>query len=311
MTFLIAVLFAASIFTFITSFRDFLTPPVTLRERMERMLQDSGGSQVLTLDEEANQKTLQQIIQLRLEGSGVRIELRELVTMAAVAGFVALVFVWGATGSFFVGFVAATGAFLGLPYFIIERRRQSRLQKIDDQLAESLSMMSSALRSGLSVPQTFRLLEEETAEPIKSEFARINQDLSLGENLAVSLSNFSERIPSEDVRMFASAVLISRETGGDLSKVLENISHTIRSRVALKRETQAKTAMSRMSSLILTLAPLAMFLILSMVNPNYVEKMTRDPMGQMVLFGSAVLNVIGAIVVRRVSQIEGLEPKRK
>lgn len=311
MTFLIAVLFATSIFAMVTSFRDILTPPVTLRERMERMIHNSGGPQVLTLDDETQQKSLQQKIELRLEGSGVKIELKELVMMASVAAFVALVSVWGATGSFAIGALGAVAAFLALPYFVVERRRQARLQQIDDQLAESLSMMSSALKSGLSVPQTFRMLEEETNEPIKSEFARITNDLALGENMSVSLNNFAERIPSEDVRMFVSAVLISRQTGGDLSIVLENISSTIRARVALKRDIQAKTAMARMSATILSLAPGVMFLILSMVNPNYVSKLTGDPMGQLVLIVSVVFNIIGALLVRRVSQIEGLEPKRK
>lgn len=311
MTFVIAFMLSASIFTLITAFREFLTPPVTLRERFERMLQANGGSQTLTLDDEQQKKSLQQRLQIRLESSGVNMQLRELAAISAVASFVALIFAWGATNNFTIGFLAMITTLVAVPYMIVERRRQKRLQQIDDQLAESLSIMSSGLKSGLTIQQTFHLLAEETSEPIKSEFGKIVQDLALGESLTKALENFTERVPSEDVRMFVAAVLIARNTGGDLSSVLENISGTIRDRISLKRDIQAKTAMSRMSATILSLAPLTMFFLLSMINPEYVTRLTDDPRGQMILILSAVLNVIGAIAVRRVAYVEGLDPKRK
>lgn len=312
MSFLIALLFGTTIFSLVVALKDLLTPAVTLRERIEQMMHQQQG-QVTTLSslDDTDEKSLLDVINLRLEGSGVNIKLKELVTMSLVAGVASLLFFWGATGEFGFGLLCFMVTIVLIPYVTIERRRTKRLQQIDEQLSESLSIMSSGLKSGLNIPQTFILLEDQMNEPIKEEFAKINQDLRLGENLATALGNFSERIPSQDVELFVSAVLIARRTGGNLSTILDNISGTVRSRVALKREIIAKTAMSRMSSLILSASPGVMFILLYLVNRTYISKLLNNPLGQVILVASAILNVLGAVSVMKLSKVEGLDVQKK
>lgn len=311
MTTIFSILIGAALFGLIISFKDAFTPRMSLKERIERLQSAHITTASLLLEDESNKRSLEQIINNHLEGSGIRIKLSELVGVSVGSGMTLFILIGAATGDYTVATLFMIATAIAIPYFLIIRRRNKRLQQIDDQLAQSLGIMSQAIQSGHSTQQAFQILEEEMDPPIKEEFARINRDLSLGEPLHVVLTNFKERIPSQDIDLFVSAVLISQQTGGRLNEVLDNIAATIRSRVALKREIAAKTATSRMSATILTLAPMVMFLLLYTMNPAYMKPLLTDPIGQLLLITAICLNVFGGLVNSKLVKVEGLDPRMK
>ena len=182
MSLVYSFLVGASLFSLIIAFKDAFTPPVSLKERIERLQSAHASSVSLLLEDDTSRKSLEQIINNHLEGSGIRIKLGELVTVSIGSGLGLFIIIGAATGDYTVATLFMIATTLAIPYFLVIRRRNKRLQQIDDQLAQSLSIMSQAIQSGHSIQQAFQVLEEEMEPPIKDEFARINRDLRLGKH---------------------------------------------------------------------------------------------------------------------------------
>lgn len=307
---LAAMLIGAFISVFILVFSKALTPKPSLQQRIEQLY---GKSQITSImeDQTESRKGIMEVVRQKLEGTGIQIKIEELFMMSVLSGFFSLVIFWSVTGDFLFSLVIGLVVVGVVPYYLVETRRKARLQKIDEQLAEALTLMSSGLRAGESVPQAFQTMEQQMDPPISEEWARINGELRLGEPLDKVLMNFRNRIPSQDVDMFVSAVLIARQSGGDLAEVLDNISATIQDRISLKREVMAKTSMARISSLVLSLAPGLMFVVLYVVNPDYINGVLEHPMGAPLLVVALVLNVLGARISSRMVKMDDLEVVRK
>lgn len=307
---LAAMLIGAFISVFILVFSKALTPKPSLQQRIEQLY---GKSQITSImeDQTESRKGIMEVVRQKLEGTGIQMKIEELFMMSVLSGFFSLVIFWSVTGDFLFSLVIGLVVVGVVPYYLVETRRKARLQKIDEQLAEALTLMSSGLRAGESVPQAFQTMEQQMDPPISEEWARINGELRLGEPLDKVLTNFRNRIPSQDVDMFVSAVLIARQSGGDLAEVLDNISATIQDRISLKREVIAKTSMARISSLVLSLAPGLMFVVLYVVNPDYINGVLEHPMGAPLLVVALVLNVLGARISSRMVKMDDLEVVRK
>lgn len=211
-------------------------------------------------------------------------------------------------GRFFVPnplFVPLLAAVVFLaPYLYLLFKKGQRLAKFASQLPEAMDLMSRALRAGHSLTAAMDLVAQEIAAPLGPEFRRVFDEQNLGLPQREALLNLTERVPIPDLRFLVAAILIQRETGGNLVEVLDKTAAVLRDRMRLHRQIRVFTAQGRLTGWILGLLPVLMFFLLSAVNPQYMSNMTSDPMGQKLMLGGAVLMILGGLVIRKIIQIK-------
>jgi tight adherence protein B len=172
-----------------------------------------------------------------------------------------------------------------------------------NQLPEALDFLSRILRAGHSLSTGLQMMGEELPEPIASEFTRCYHQHSLGQPLENCLKEMSARVDSTDFAFFVTAVLIQRQTGGDLSEVLNNISGMIRQRIRLQANVKAKTAEGRFTGYILVAFPMVMFLLSNAINPQYAGVMIRTPIGLTLLGVAGGMMMFGLLAIRKITTV--------
>jgi tight adherence protein B len=198
--------------------------------------------------------------------------------------------------------LGATGAVLPLLWLIFKRRQ--RLKKFGAQLPDALELMSRALRAGHSLAAGFNLVQEEMSLPISREFGRVAEENNLGIPLEDALNSLTERVPNMDLRFFATAVILQRQTGGDLAEILDKIGYLVRERFKIWGQVQALTGEGRLSGAVLLGLPPALFLAVYRMNPEYIKVLFVDPMGKQMLAGAIALQVVGALVIKKIINIK-------
>jgi tight adherence protein B len=206
------------------------------------------------------------------------------------------------SGSPLVGLCAGAG-FGYAPFWVVESQRQRRIRKITEQLPEALDFMSRVLRAGHSLGTALRMMGEELPNPLADEFRRCYAQHSLGQPLEDCLKDMTARVESTDFAFFVTAVVIQRQTGGDLSNVLGNISGMVRQRVRLVSQTKAKTAEGRFTGYILVAFPVIMFFLAYFMNPHYAGTLLHTESGRYLLGTAIGLEVIGLVAIRKITTI--------
>ena len=205
-----------------------------------------------------------------------------------------------------IHFLAApfTAAMLGsLPFGWAWWKRRSRLRKFGEQLPDALELVARALRAGHSLAAGFHLVGDEMASPIGDEFTRVYEEQNLGIPLEEALEEMTERVPNLDLRFFATAVIIQRQSGGDLAEILDKIGHLVRERFKIWGQVQALTGEGRLSGIVLLALPPVLFITMYRLNPGYVLMLFEDPLGKQMLAAALVLQAIGALVIRKIVNI--------
>jgi tight adherence protein B len=200
---------------------------------------------------------------------------------------------------------APMGAFCaGAPLAFVLWRRKARLAKFAKQLPEALELISRALRAGHSLASGFKLVADEMDKPICTEFERCYEAQNLGIPLDDSIQEMTDRVPNLDLRFFATAVILQRQTGGDLAEILDKIGYIVRERFKIFGQIQALTGEGRLSGIVLLGLPPALFVVMWRLNPQYCMVLFTDPMGHQMLAVAAVMQVIGALVIRKIVNIK-------
>ena len=229
-----------------------------------------------------------------------------LIHFFAAAGIVSFLFgaiVWAVGDSVFMGVVAAlAGGYL--PFFIVNNRRNKRQQAIASQLPEALDFLSRVLRAGHSLTTGLQMMGDELPSPIGSEFRICYDQHSLGQPLEECLKDMTHRIQSTDFAFFVTAVLIQRQTGGDLSEVLTNISGMIRQRIRLQQHVKAKTAEGRFTGYILVAFPAFMFLVAWIMNPAYAGILLHTTTGMELLGVAFTMQMMGLFAIRKITTVK-------
>lgn len=194
------------------------------------------------------------------------------------------------------------GAILPLMYVLLRRKR--RFKMFAKQLPDALELMSRALRAGHSLAAGFSLVADEMDAPIGQEFGRVFEEQNLGISLEEALDGLTDRVPNLDLRFFATAVILQRQTGGDLAEILDKIGHLVRERFKIWGQVQALTGEGRLSGIVLLALPPALFLAVYRLNPDYVMPLFTEPMGRQMLAGGVVMQLLGAIVIRKIINIK-------
>ncbi len=196
------------------------------------------------------------------------------------------------------------GSVAFLPLFWIMLRRRGRLKKFGTQLPDALELVARALRAGHSLAAGLNLVAHEMTEPISKEFGRVFEEPNLGIPMEDALENMTLRIPNLDLRFFATAVILQRQTGGDLAEILDKIGELIRERFKIWGQIQALTGEGRLSGIVLLALPPVLFLAVYRLNPDYVSVLFTDPMGKKMLAGGLLMQVLGAVAIRKIIDIK-------
>lgn len=200
--------------------------------------------------------------------------------------------------------VPFAGGVLILPFVYLSFRRKRRLTKLMNQLPDVFEMMAQALRAGHSLAGAIQLIYEQMPPPIASEFAQVYHEQNLGVKVEEALQAMAERVDSLDVRFFVTAVMIQRQTGGDLAEVLDKISGVIRGRIELAGLVRGLTAEGRLSGWVLFFLPTIVFVASLYLNPEYGNVLLEDPRGQMLLMLAIGMQMIGIAMIRWIVNIK-------
>jgi tight adherence protein B len=238
-----------------------------------------------------------------IDQSGVKISLSG-VLLAGVALAVVLALAAGmAVGSRW-GWPVGAAAGLAAPVAFLSFRRTRRLRAFEEQFPEGLDLISRALKAGHAFATGLKMVADEMPEPVGPEFRKTFDEQNFGLPLKDALDNLTFRVPILDVRFFATAVLIQRETGGNLSEILENLAHVVRERFKILRQVRVYTAHGRFTGYVLLALPAVLLVALSYINPEHMALLFRQPMGQMMLVGAVIMQFIGYLWIKQVIKIE-------
>jgi tight adherence protein B len=200
------------------------------------------------------------------------------------------------------GIAGATA--LALPYLAVARQRAQRLAKFEEQMPEAIDVIQRALKAGHPFNQCLKLVAEDMEEPIAREFELTFSDMSYGSDSRRALLGLLERIPSVSVMALVTAVIVQRETGGNLADNLARISGVIRGRFRFQRRVKTLSAEGRMSGWVLALMPLVLFAVLWLLHPEYTARLTGHPKGPTLITAAVVMATIGIVWIRRLVRIE-------
>jgi tight adherence protein B len=198
----------------------------------------------------------------------------------------------------------AGGIVLGsLPFMYLQYKKSQRMSKIERQLPESLDLIGRALRAGHAFSAALKMVGEEMAEPLAGEFRIVHDEINFGVSMQQALTHLSERVPLTDLRYFVVAVLIQRESGGNLTEILANLSQLIRERLKLLARVRVLSSEGRMSAWILGLMPFFLVAVISAANPEFMKPLWTDPIGIAIVKYMLILMLIGAVTMRKIIKI--------
>jgi tight adherence protein B len=205
------------------------------------------------------------------------------------------------------GLVPALGfSLLGmaLPWLYIKRKRKRRFKEFERQLPEALDLMARALRAGHAFSVGMKMIGDEFPDPIGPEFSRTVEEISFGIDVPQAMANLNDRVISTDLKFFVTALVVQRETGGNLAEIIEAISRLIRQRFELLGRVKALSAEGRMSGIILFCMPIVMAFVLWWLNEPYIRILIEDELGRIMALGAGLLMIVGAYVMKNMCDIK-------
>lgn len=206
----------------------------------------------------------------------------------------------------FIGLSTAGGAILlgSLPFLFLRTKRNKRMNEFEQQLPEALDFLARSMRAGHAFSISLEMLGAESPDPLGLEIRTLFNELNLGAPIETALTNFARRMPLVDVRMFVSSILLQRQTGGNLSEILQRLAYVIRERFRLRGQVKAASAHGRMTAVVLTILPLVLVLALTLIAPEYLKILADDPDGKWLIVGAICAQIMGYFIMRRITNIK-------
>ncbi|GAA4464800.1 type II secretion system F family protein [Novipirellula rosea] len=195
-------------------------------------------------------------------------------------------------------------AFVALPIGWLIFKRKRRLNKFGNQMPEALELLGRSLRAGHSLNAGFDLVSKQMEAPLSVEFGRAFEEQNFGIPLEEAIEGMAARVPNMDLRFFATAIILQRQTGGDLAEILDKISHLVRERLQIQGQIQALTGEGRMSGAVLLALPPVLFIVMLKLNYDYVMMLFTDEYGQYMLGGALFSQLLGALMIKKIITIK-------
>ena len=196
----------------------------------------------------------------------------------------------------------AVGALI--PYVLLRTRRARRLKAFNTALPDAIDLMARSLRAGHSMNSSIELIAEQSPEPLASEFIQVYQQQRLGLQFRDALLQMGTRIPSRDLQFLITAILVQKETGGDLTEILDRTAHVIRDRIRIEGEVRTHTAQGRLTGWILGLLPIILLVMINIASPGYSSVLFHDPTGQKLLYAGGILILLGGLIIRKIVDVK-------
>jgi tight adherence protein B len=191
-----------------------------------------------------------------------------------------------------------------VPFAALLLTRSRRLRAFEKSFPEAIDLLGRAVRAGHAFTTGLEMIAQELPEPLAGEFRTTFEEQNFGMPLKDALLNLTERIPLVDVRFFVTALLVQKETGGNLAEILDKLAHVIRERFRIMGEVRIKTAQGRLTAMILIVLPLALVLLMKEISPDYMRPLFEDPWGRWILGSAALMQVIGGVILWKIVNIE-------
>ncbi|MBZ5516329.1 MAG: type II secretion system F family protein [Acidobacteriia bacterium] len=191
-----------------------------------------------------------------------------------------------------------------IPYLYLVFKRWKRLRRFEELLPDTIDLMARALRAGHTITSAIEMVSAEGSEPVASEFRRVFEEQNFGLPLREAMLNLADRVPIPDVQFLVTAILVQKETGGNLAEVLDKAAAVIRERFRLRGQLRVYTAQGRLTGWILAALPFIMFVLINIFNPDYEKVLLTDPVGQKLIYIGVGLLILGGWVIRKVIDIK-------
>jgi tight adherence protein B len=267
------------------------------------LLRDEQLSKISVFDTLLRRSARVSAMQESLTQAGMKIRAGNFLLLCLACGVVAgvAVLIWSKNPAI-AWAVLIIGAFL--PYSFVSYRRQKRFEKIEELFPDAIDTLARAVRAGHAFTTALEMISNEVPEPLASEFRQLFEEQKFGMPVRDALMNFTGRVPLVDIKFFVTAVMLQRETGGNIAEILGNLSYMIRERFKIQRQVKVHTAQGRLTMLLLMGMPPTVLTVLWLFSPDFIRPLFFDPLGHTLLVVSVTLQTIGYFVIRKIIKIQ-------
>ena len=267
------------------------------------LLRDEMLSRIPAFDTLLRRSERVSLLQKMLAQGNVDIRAGNFLMLCAVASLIlgAIAFIAGRNLIF-----GWAGALLGffVPYAYASHMRTRRFQKFEEKFPEAIDTLSRAVRAGHAFTTALEMIASELAEPVAGEFRQLYEEQKFGLPVRDALINLTERVPLVDVKFFVTAVMLQRETGGNLAEILDNLSYVIRERFKILRQVRVHTAQGRLTMFLLMALPPTIVVFMQVLNPGFIQPLFTDPLGHTLIVAGIALQTMGYFVIRKIIRIQ-------
>ena len=267
------------------------------------LLRDEQLSQIPALDTLLRKSERVSAIQKMLSQAGVTMRAGNFLGLCAVAGIVAAILGYAFTKRIEFMWISLLVGFM-LPYSWASIKRNKRFEKFEELFPEAIDTLARAVRAGHAFTTALEMITNEVAEPVSGEFRQLYEEQKFGMPVRDALMNLTERMPLVDVKFFVTAVMLQRETGGNLAEILDNLSYVIRERFKIQRQVRVYTAQGRLTMALLMGMPPIIVTVMLVLNPGFIKPLFNDPIGHTLLVAGITLQTVGYFVIRKIIRIQ-------
>lgn len=267
------------------------------------LLRDELLSEIPALDSLLKRSARVSAVQKLLSQADMKMRAGNFILLcAACAGGLGLAILLWSNNSMFGWLGALIGFFL--PYSYVVRRRNKRFDRFEELFPQAIDTLARAVRAGHAFTTALELIANELTEPIAGEFRKLFEEQKFGLPVRDALINLTDRVPLVDLKFFVTAVMLQRETGGNLAEILDNLSYVIRERFKIMRQVRVYTAQGRLTMMLLMGLPPAIVVVMLLMNPAFIRPLFSDPLGHILVAAGVTLQTVGYFIIRRIVQIQ-------
>jgi tight adherence protein B len=267
------------------------------------LLRDEQLSDIPVLDSILRRSSRVSEMQAMLAQGGLNLRAGNFLGLCGLSGVVIGLIAYALSSRAEVGWVAVlVGAIL--PYAYASLRRNQRFEKFEELFPEAIDTLARAVRAGHAFTTALELITDEISEPIAGEFRQLYEEQKFGMPVRDALMNLTERVPLVDVKFLVTAVMLQRETGGNLAEILDNLSYVIRERFKIQRQVRVYTAQGRLTMALLMGMPPIIVAVMLVLNPGFIRPLFADPIGHALVVGGITLQTVGYFVIRKIIRIQ-------
>jgi len=286
--------------------RDRLSPVQKLSEQAApevAFLRDEVLSRIPAFDNYLRRSERVSELQKTLEQGNIDVRAGNFIMLCIISALVLDLIGFIVGGNLIFGWVGALIGFF-IPYAYASHRRTKRFQKFEEKFPEAIDTLARAVRAGHAFTTAIEMIANEVSEPVAGEFRQLFEEQKFGLPVRDALLNLTDRIPLVDVKFFVTAVMLQRETGGNLAEILDNLSYVIRERFKILRQVRVHTAQGRLTMVLLMALPPTIVVVMQILNPGFIQPLFSEFLGHVLIVAGISLQTIGYFVIRKIIRIQ-------